>query len=339
MTSERALLHDLTEMDPARGLAALTPGEEEGLRRWVLAHDRVVADPVPIRRPRRRLALMGAAAAVALGVAVSGILPGVISGQGATAPAAAIPMLQYAVPEGVDAAAELERLAVHVRENATPDPTPGPYSYTHYRESTWSSEDRGDGVIERYPLETERWTWVAADGTSRTRQITDGVPGTYKDWPAEGHGTRMDLSGTPEQVVRRITGAEPEDRDGWELIEQYLSDVKRYGQFSATERAAFFDALATTDVASYGEVTDRAGRKGVAFGSTFEHDNLIDEHRIIVDTDTGEILGSEDVITGLKDASGQDEVVKSYAVLLESGYADGLPECGDIGCRTMGLPG
>jgi hypothetical protein len=38
-------------------------------------------------------------------------------------------------------------------------------------------------------------------------------------------------------------------------------------------------------------------------------------------------------------AHGQDQTVKSYAILLESGYTDALPECGDIGCRAMGPPG
>ncbi|PFG39930.1 hypothetical protein ATJ97_2450 [Georgenia soli] len=339
MTTNDTVLRQLTELDPARDLAPPTPAQAAHLRARIPTHAEDLPAPAPLHRPRRRLALASAAAAVVLGVLSTAVLPGIISGTGTTATAAAIPMLEYAVPAGVDAAAELEQLADHVRETAPPDPAPGPYTYTHYRESTWASEDRGDGVIERHPREVERWTWVAADGTSRTLDKTDGVTGTYQDWPAEGHGTAADLSGTPEQVVRRIAGAEPEERDGWELIGTYQSDVSRYGQFSAKDRAAFFEALATTDVTSYGNVTDRAGRKGIAFGSSFQHDGLVDEYRIIVDPDTGAVLGSEDVITGLKDASGEDEVVKSYLVILESGYADGLPECGDIGCRSMGLPG
>src|SRR4051794_27317174 len=119
MTTEHALLRDLATLDPARDMAPPTPGEAHDLRRWVLAHDRApTPEPTPLRRRPRRLALVGAAAAVAVGVAIAGVLPGVISGQGATAPAAAIPMLSYSEPQGIDAAAELEQLADHIRETA-----------------------------------------------------------------------------------------------------------------------------------------------------------------------------------------------------------------------------
>jgi hypothetical protein len=139
--------------------------------------------------------------------------------------------------------------------------------------------------------------------------------------------------------VRRSAGEEPEERDGWELIEMYLGDVYRSGQFTAEDRAAFLDALATTDVTGYGVVTDRAGREGLAFGSAFRQHGLVDEHRIIIDPETGEVFGSEDILTGPLSPGGRKETVKSYDVLLESGYTDALPDCGDIGCRTMPLPG
>lgn len=347
--AERTILAEIANLDPARGEPLTSPDQADETLRWVLAHDRTEPDTAITHHPhRRRAALVGAAAAVVVGVFAATVLPGVISGA-PTRAAATVPMLIYAEPEGVDARAALERLAVKARASAPEADGSGRYRYLREESEEWIfPEDYGQtGPPRRLSRGTERW--IAPDGSLRELVTRNGmVDGGYQDWTRPA-GPPLDVSGTPEEFLRRVARGEPIDQIGKSLLYAYDSTVGHHGQLPAAERAAYLEALATTDVVSYGAVTDRAGRPGIAFGvtehyeytppdpemadkfgSTPDLDGSTMDFRVILDPETGELLGTEHIETG-NDHLPLDTVT-GHTTFLEDTYVDALPECGAIYC-------
>lgn len=295
----------------------------------------------PVRRPitRRPLVLAGAATALAVGlVTLGGLTPSNLLSTIAIARADTPPMLAYSDPGGSDGASPL--LAIADAAAAAPEsPASGTYRYTHWQE--WSFRG-GDNEPDRI-APVERWTWLAADGSARTRNAEDGAVGEYMDWPVGGMGLLPNhwsrLSGTPEQVTSELEGAPgSEGSRAFRLIAAYLDILRVSGQPAPEERATVLRALAATDATTYGQVEDRAGRTGIAFGAMSPRGDIEDELRIIVDPVTGEVLASESIMHGLL-ILGSTSAVTDYFVFLESAWTDDLPACGDIGCRTMPPPG
>jgi hypothetical protein len=361
MTSERTVLAQLAELDPTRHEPLAGQDQVDATLRWVLAQER--AEPVAeIAHPRRRrAALASAAATLVLGLAGASILPGVLSGTGSTAPASAtVPMLTYSEPAGTTGNAELTELADTVRSAAAAEPAPaaGPYRYIRHEGERWSFTLMPDGSMrpDATMIQTERW--VAADGSARLLQTDDGrTPYGYDDFAPDQPEPPLDLTGSPQEIVRRLADGAPAEDAASAVLGAYVSTIGLYGQYTAEERAAFLDALATLDVTSYGLVEDRAGRTGIAFGTTRHVDDLrvthpelgpspgreheqppldldghVEQIRVILDPDTGELLATESITAGTDYLP--METVTGYNLFLDDTYVDALPECGAIGCRA-----
>jgi hypothetical protein len=346
--TQSTILTEIADLDPARGEPLASPEQADETLRWVLAHDR--AEPAAdTAHPRfRRATLVSAAAAVVVGVFAATVLPGVISGA-PTRAAATVPMLIYAEPEGTDARAELERLAEKARTSAPQDAMPGQYRYLREATEEWIfPEDYGlTGPPRRLTRGTERW--IAPDRSVRELLTRNGlVDGGYQDY-SRPLGAPLDVSGTPEEFLRRVARGRPTDEIISMLLSVYSATVSYHGQLPPAERATYLEALATTDVVSYGAVTDRAGRPGIAFGvtehyeyippdpemadkfpSTPDLDGSTDDFRIILDPETGELLGTEHITTG--DDHRPLDTVTGHSTFLEDSYVDALPECGAIYC-------
>ncbi|GAA1639045.1 hypothetical protein [Georgenia ruanii] len=366
MTAERAVLTQLAELDPTRQEPLAGSDQVDATLRWVLAHERTLpAIEAPHHVRRRRLALVGAAAALVLGLAAAGVLPGIITGTGSTAPAAAtVPMLAYTEPEGTAARAELEQLADRVRATTDPTPPAGAYRYTRLAGESWSFGRKAPGApMEPDPLQVSIETWVAPDGSVRQLQKDDGVARYgYGDFAPGDFPPPADLSGTPGEIVQRLTAGAPKDEAAYAALSVYGSSEGRYSAPAASERSAFLDGLATLDVTSYGTVTDRAGRTGLAFGaarhvpyrpdpvpddpavaeemrrwsSPPDLDGHVEEVRVILDRATGELLAVEHIVSGDDDVP--MDTVTSYTTFLEDIYVDTMPECGHLGCGANAPP-
>lgn len=288
----------------------------------------------------RRVGVAGLAGALTFGgaTAATGVTPsGLATGIGALT-ATTPPMLSY-VGADQSAADLLESIADATADDSA-STSSDQYRYVHWQ--AWSMRG-GDGEPDRI-VPVERWSWLADDGTARTHGIEDGRSEGYMDWPVGGYAVpmteRVVLTDDADAAAKALTGAtSAEAADAYQLLDRYtqLAQIEGLGA-DAPERVGFLQALAASDVVAYGQVTDRAGRTGQAFGASWEHDGLRDEIRIVVDPATGQLLAKESIIHGPW-ILGSTSTVVDYVTYLENNRTPTLPECGDIGCTTMPPPG
>lgn len=252
-----------------------------------------------------------------------------------SAAAVTVPMLEYAQPEGVDGRGPLLELAARIRADARPDPEPGPLLYAHTVTEQWEVE-RVLGLEDTLaPYRREETTWVdLATGTRHADVLVNERPLEHVELELPDADAvavmwaPVDLSGTAGELTARLTERGGSSPAGM-LLGQYAAAAQRGGAYAGEERATFFEALAEAGgVLAYGEVTDRAGRTGLAFGVTDPDlegwPGYDAEHRVIVDPDTGVVLASEHIVTDVADQP--VETVGSYTLVLESGYAGGMPD-------------
>lgn len=248
------------------------------------------------------------------------------------------PMLAYGTSTN-PASAELLKIATAASGTAR-DPAFGDFVYLHWQAWTLGmGGERGDAI---YP--NERWAWIADDGSARTLVDWDGVVAGYKDWPPGGYAQplaeRTHLGKTPDEAASALTGASTAAASSaYQLLDFYTQRAATEGLGTdPADRALFLQTLAQTDVAAYGEVADRAGRQGQAFGASLGHDGVRSEIRIIVDPTTGALLASEEILHGPW-ILGSRETVGNYTTFIDNTRTSELPPCGDLGCTTMAPPG
>jgi len=333
--------HPDEALDPQRvAIASAT------LERVLRSDARDAASPLAaVASARRRLYARRTGAAILAGVltvggasVATGVTPSGIN-EGVRALTASTPaMLSYGQAAG--SAANQLLVIADAAAQAAAHLTPGAYTYVHWQAWTMSGGDNEADAI--HP--NERWAWLADDGTARTLVVYDGRTGGYKDWPTGGYAQpsteRVTLGADADTAAQALAGvANAADATAHELLDQYTQLAATEGLGAdPTDRAAFFSALAATDAVAYGEVTDRSGRTGVAFGGSWTHDGLRDEIRIIVDPTTGQLLAKENIVHGPWILGSPDTVV-DYVTYLEATKTDELPACGDLGCETMPPPG
>ena len=359
-TLDNPLLHQLAALDPAREKAATGPETIERTRQWVLGHDRpsgttsvdlppasgvaglatlLEREPVtpqvrPIRRTRRRVALVGAGVVMVLGMV--GVLPSLLPDGGTTPPAAAIPMLEYTQPDGVDGPTALQQLADQLRESATVDES-GRYFFEYRRDVGYSMHEvevsDEHWVVDRLERrEDDSYYWFDTTDLSGGRlYLRDGdVMAPEIVFPA-GEAS-LDLIDTPDtpQALYDLVLWDPDAQrfPGHYLIDAYNVQANRLDQ---RDRATFLDAIALVDdVTSYGQVTDRNGRDGVAFGASRFDENVEFELIMILDPTTGQVLELDRIYPN--DLPGAPDVVKTYNLVVDSRYTDTLPPCGSHSC-------
>lgn len=317
----RRLDHDASAENPEAKQAA-----RSALRAHIVAaHQRTApAHPGVVRRvvarPRwPRLRLVAAIAAVVVVAMVAAV---VLPGHGSRPAYAATPPLLMSVSDpGRPAERVLERLAAAAEEQ--PPLARGRYHYlkaaSWYLHTTVYNEDHAESVI--VPSITERW--LADDGsgkevTASGEPVEAGPPGAEADRRAigdlpDGEGEVIEYA--PDE--RPITPLASWPRDPAALREKLLAEhgdvddrpehVQLFVELQSLLNdqsvppdllATFYRALAQDpEMRSYGQVTDRAGRKGVAIGFDSDYSGLPGRDLLIVDPETGTPLGGEEILT------------------------------------------
>ncbi|CAM3313901.1 hypothetical protein OCAE111667_03305 [Occultella aeris] len=367
MNSTDTFLNELAILDPAAASPPTDPEAIEGTRLWVLGHDRAahVADagapalagvselvtrlqeePVApkVRRShsvRLRVALIGAAAVLVLGVV--GVLPSVLPGGGTTTPpAAALPMLAYSEPDGADGPTGLLQLADQVRASTIPDGS-GRYFFEHRRYVGYATHEvevsEGYWEADRLiPIEDDAYRWHdTTDLSGGQLYLRDGEDlggGETVFAPGEAGSDPRDVPDSPQAIYELImlNNDQHQRFPGHYLIDAYNFQANGLSQ---ADRANFLEAIALAgDVTSYGRVTDREGRDGLAFGaSRFEDaggETIEIELILILDPATGAVLETDTVYPN--DLPGAPDIVEQYDLVVDSRYTDTLPACGTVTC-------
>lgn len=302
--------------DPARNTAVALPRLSA---RDLIARAEASAEPVVGRRharPTRRLVLAAGAVAAAAGAAAvirtfdtsTPDSPKIASPPGAEPGVVLVPVAYQfdtdAPPAGAQLRALAEKLVDAPYENHT-----GRYMYHHKR--TWGGAMLGSADGHTVSLSYETKVWQAADGSGK--QTTIPLEPQYPDQESRDYWQRV-LRATPFPGLHPASGPStlqlppsdfaplPSDRAGLSgmlKLEFGVTAVSKetstvYGRYVVPRqtRAEILRILA--DVPGFlwrGEVTDRAGRKGVAV--TFDDREHDMQSLLIFNPKTGDLLAIE----------------------------------------------
>lgn len=336
------------------GVALAPPSEAQLLLQSIVSGERdrvLTAAPVrrsgttgasPARGPARRWVL--AAAAVA-GLSTAGVLARWPGSQ--TAVAESLPVLPYALPEGAPAAGALERIA------AAADllPAPARAEYGYVRTTGWyQGTSVSGGAVSTVLASTQVELWADDDGRGRQRQ----VPGPVLVQRVGSRETLDSLLGPAvggseaSETTLGEGGASPSvrtdlDRLAWEDPRAWANAVHQHDNpdipvavdvvtaigrlFSSQpvdpgDRARTWRLLAALpDVQDRGPLADRLGRTGRAFTVDSSHFGGLQQHLLVVDETTGQMLESDDV--ALADPTGAEEggpVLLSLTLLVAAAW-------------------
>ncbi|RAO45077.1 CU044_5270 family protein [Micromonospora saelicesensis] len=286
-------------------------------------------------RPTRRLVLTAGTLAVAAGaVAVlqpfGGPAPDAPGGPGTAAAGLVLVPVAYQFDADPPAAGPQLRLLADKIKDAAYDHQSGRYMYHHTK--LW-----GDPVMtsadgrHHVAFASETKIWKAADGTGN--QVMTQLEPQYPDqesrdyWQRESMG-RPAATGTPAPKVVPLSPEEltPPSADPSELRERLKVEYGAgaaskwvstlYGQYVVPRatRAAVLRVLA--DVPGFrwrGQVTDRAGRNGVAV--TFDDREHDQQSLLVFDPRTGELLAHE--LLTLSPVR-----ISSYQVILDAAWTN-----------------
>jgi hypothetical protein len=284
------------------------------------------------RRHRRPSRLTAARVAAVLLIGLLGTAAVVLKGGGGDpATAATPPPLHYEKPAtDVDATVLLHEIAARAEQR--PDRTgKGRYSYTERKGWYLSTTVDGEQVTsEVVPQFRRAWTasdgsgrlvdeWTFADGDTKYSDRTEG-PGKLAVPRPSGS-----LSTDPAQLAAQLSVGHPVSNGPAERLVA-ITDLHQHTPVPPRLEAAVLRYLADTPgLVVSGDVTDRAGRRGVAFSLESAYSGLPTRYTLIVDPDTGDLLGREDMLTV---TAGKLRVpvpsVISYTVFLDARFTDSL---------------
>jgi hypothetical protein len=301
-------------------------------------------------RPRRRrpLWVLGAAAVVALVVAIA--IPAVLpeGGPGSADPAAAAALHR------------LGRIARHHRTIAAPQAGQFVYTRSRYTETmlVGSTELGGD---YRYVESAERQIWIGPDGSGRLVEIAGDIsfptPADEEAWRAAGSPDLgggsgsdetyeagglyfQDLSGFSTDPNRLEPQMEAFAKSRNESTFEAAGELLRETYAPPELRSAIFDVVANLpDVQYLGTVTDAAGRSGI--GIAEEQNGWTNE--LIFDAKTSALLGESSVgEPGTSPMAGESFGIDWATAYLESSVTgsigpDSIPGAGPrVYCQTVG---
>jgi len=283
------------------------------------------------RRPRRLLAAMTAAAAIAaaLGVGIGVLRP---FGSGASAEAAEI-LRRAADRASAEANASDGRFRYTKSESAYPNVIVASESSTYTAlvpsvREIWIAPDGSGRLVERpgdpiFFSEEDRRAWERdhPDGADPTSEVF-GPDGLYY----------ADLESLPtdpddlEDVVRERA----EQSDVPTNVEMFvvIGDIMRETVPPPELRSALFEVAARIDgVEVLGEVTDGTGRPGIAVGMETDHSGALERREMIFDPESYEFLGEQETLLERADWLDAEPPVRiGYAAYLEWGYVDSVRE-------------
>lgn len=293
----------------------------------------------------RRRVLVGVGAVATAGVAAAAVgayalvAPATDQPPGGETPhprgAVVVPIAYEVATDPPPAGDHLRDLAGRITD-APYDGGSGQYAYHRYQ--TWGGTVAGvspEGHEMSYVEEFE--TWTASDGSGRHRQTTLGAE--FPDAESERYFEERGLPGPPEPLtsdlpagflhpgtpppadpeqLAALLGVDPGDGEPY-AVKPLPALYQRY-VVPRQVRAAALEVLADVPGLKWrGEVTDRAGRTGVAV--TSEANGL--EQVLVFDPGTGELLAHE-LVDERPDDPGIPFRVQAYALLLETGWTDTL---------------
>ncbi len=294
------------------------------------------------RRPTRRRVLVAAGTVVV--VAVGGtaayplLRPDVARPPAGVADLGLVNPIAYQLDTGAPAAGPyLRELAAKITD-APLDRHSGTYAYVHSKSWGGMVVTSEQGYVMSYVLDTR--AWLASDGSGRQRihQLDPRFPdeASRRYWEKELKHQRPAATAAPDRGYDDIPAVPggglkplPTDPAGMadvlgvaggtaDAIGNIFHVYEQYAVPRAS-RAAILTVLAGLDgVLWRGEVTDRAGRTGVAvtFDDSAEHQ---EQHLLIFDPGTGELLANE-----LLGVGGLRRTVNYYCLYLETDRTDRL---------------
>jgi hypothetical protein len=319
----------LRAADPSLG-AAVDDRAEQDLRRILdtTPHDVGVADR---HRSSRRLAVAAAAAIVLAAVVLNGGVAGIDGSPAYAATPSPLTILSAPGTGGVptDAVAALDAIAASALEQSDRSGT-GRYARVHTESwAIWTRIDGDRATSEVVPQETVSWT--AADGSGRIR-VNGGASGSDRStdrllrpgeralmWPLRSLSS--DIAVLEEQFLQ----GHPEANGPAERLVA-LADAVAEQPLTPAVRAASVRYLARTDgLLLDGLVSDRAGRRGLAFHVETSMSGLPERRSVIIDPDDGRLLAVETALIGsaggLNVAPGS---VISYTTFRSAVFTDSL---------------
>ncbi len=263
---------------------------------------RTVAGPTtgqtgPGRRAPRYVGVLAVAAAVVLAMSLGAVL---LSGPRAAPSYAATPVALSTQdpPATENAAAELKALAD--RAAGAPDDV-GDGDTAEITIKEWSLFTRIDGEqVTSEVVPTQSTTRIESNGTATvTRRYTyDGeehaeefTTNSQLSYPMRG------LSSEPETLARQLKTGQPAENGTAGLFDSVVV-ANRQMPLEPSVRAALLRVLAAApDVASVGDLEDRAGRPGVGFAVDSAFSGLPTRYLLIFGSENGRLLGYEEMLT------------------------------------------
>lgn len=247
------------------------------------------------------------------------------------------------------AASILERAAALAA--AQPSPADTGYRYTK-SEGAWLGIVMGERSY-RMLLPITREIWIAPDGSGRIWE-TRGEPVFFtqedrEQWIAAGsrdqEAIRQDFGpgglstggtgGLPTEpaLLRAVILARALGTSVPANVEMFIivGDLLRETVAEPALRAALYRVAATIDgIELVGEVTDRAGRRGVALGIATDYWGGLIRRQLVFDPRTWELLAEEEVVVEATDGIPAGTVI-GYNTYLESRVVAALPLLVDRG--------
>lgn len=315
----RHLLDDLARLDPADQVEPPTAADRHTLRERIMTSPRPRSSPEPQPAGRSRVPWAVAAAGLAVVAALA------VTVVGTTGERSAIATPGLTVPVDADrqpAADTLHDLADAAEGHADQPELPAEQRVTvsWALHTSVSERDADSEIVAR----SRQW-WLHDDGTATEcasqpvamdvliaqAQKVDDVPDCDRvaqhgpgehapiDWPA---------TDDPAELIAQLAGNE-ELPDHHEVADAYL-ELAAKQPVSAHDTAVTLRALATFDeLRDYGTVTDRAGRQVRAVGYTTDSGGLPTRRLLLLDPDTGQVLGADQTLT--RDAGNLDVPIPS----------------------------
>jgi hypothetical protein len=331
--------------DAIRRLEAANPVDASDLENWPASdrgHEvlwRVVSTPLhrtEIRPHRRRSYRLVLPAVAVIGALVAAVLFVPVSGTRPDATAAA--QVLYAAAR------------VAEKQPQTPMPAHG-FRYTRSKDAYLSTV--GDKVAVSALVPHVREIWIAPDGSGRLLEESyepmflgpqDKVKWEEAGRPPLGGPGNSDESFGPGGLYYQNFSEYSIDPD--ELYDQIRNRAEGHGSSTDSEmlvlvgdllretvappdlRAALFRVAARIPgVELVGEVTDPAGRKGIAVARTSDDSGYSERDELVFDPETSEMLAERQVLLERVDwLDAEPGTVIGYAVYLESGIVDSTSE-------------